>query len=72
MAKLSPTARKDLPKKDFAGPGKSFPVENRAHAKAAILDAGTEAKRGKMSAAEKSKIDRKADAVLKKTDKRKR
>ena len=71
MAKLSTAARKDLPKKDFAGPRDSYPVPDRKHAKAAILDAGIEAKRGKISSTEKSKIDRKADAVLKKTDKSK-
>jgi hypothetical protein len=37
MAKLSTGARKSLPKKDFAGPGRSFPIENKAHARAAIM-----------------------------------
>ena len=72
MAKLSTPARKAIPKKDFAGPGKSYPVENRKHAKAAIMDAGVAEKSGRMSKSEEKRIDRKADAVLKKTDKSKR
>lgn len=36
MAKLSAAARKKLPSKDFAGPGRSFPVEDKNHARAAL------------------------------------
>jgi hypothetical protein len=36
MAKLSTAARKKLPGKDFAGPGRSFPEEDDAHRRAAI------------------------------------
>ena len=36
MAKLSRAQRAKLPKRDFAGPGRSFPVEDKAHARAAI------------------------------------
>lgn len=32
MAKLDAAERKELPKSDFAGPGRSYPVEDRAHA----------------------------------------
>jgi len=39
MAKLTKAARARIPAKDFAGPGRTFPIEDRAHAKAAILDA---------------------------------
>ncbi len=38
MAKLSAKARKALPKSSFAGPGRSFPIENRSHAIAAERD----------------------------------
>jgi len=38
MAKLSKGTRKKLPASDFAGPGRSFPIENKAHARAAIMD----------------------------------
>lgn len=40
MAKLSTKARKSLPAKDFAGPGRSYPVEDAGHAKAAKSFAG--------------------------------
>ncbi len=64
MNKLTGTERKDLPSKDFAGPDRSYPVENKAHARAAELDAGIAAEKGRISAAEKGRIDRKADNVL--------
>lgn len=64
MAKLTKSARKALPAKDFAGPGRTFPVENRAHAKAAIMDS-----KGKP---DRARIVRKAEAELKRTDKTKR
>ena len=71
MATLSKGARKALPKRDFAGPGRSYTVENRKHAEAAVLDAGVARKKGRMSKSEEKRIDRKADKVLKKGDKRK-
>ncbi len=71
MGTLSKGARKALPKRDFAGPGRSYPVENRKHAQAAVLDAGVARKKGRMSKGEEKRIDRKADKVLKKGDKRK-
>lgn len=64
MAKLTKGERKALPAKDFAGPGRTFPVENRAHAKAAIMDS-----KGKP---DRKMIVRKAEAELKRTDKRKK
>jgi hypothetical protein len=36
MAKLTAAARRALPGSDFAGPGRSFPVENASHARAAL------------------------------------
>lgn len=36
MAKLTAKARLKIPSKDFAGPGRSFPIEDKAHARAAI------------------------------------
>jgi len=64
MAKLSTKDRKKLPAKDFAGPGRSYPVEDKAHARNAKARASEMAAKGKLSAAEKAKIDRKADAKL--------
>ena len=37
MAKLSAGRRSKLPAKDFAGPGRSFPINDAKHAKAAIM-----------------------------------
>jgi len=37
MAKLSKATRKKLPQSAFAGPGRSFPVNDKAHARAAIM-----------------------------------
>ena len=37
MAKLSASARKALPAKVFAGPGRSFPIPDRKHAQAALM-----------------------------------
>jgi hypothetical protein len=50
MARLSASARKAIPTSKFAGPGRSFPVEDAAHARAAsMLD-------GNASAATKAKV----------------
>ena len=40
MAKLSAAARRALPDSAFAGPDRSFPVNDAAHARAALLLAG--------------------------------
>ena len=66
MAELTTKARKALPKKDFAGPGRSYPVEDRSHAANAKARASQAVKAGRMSPSEKSKIDAKANKVLKK------
>lgn len=36
MAKLTAAARKRIPSKDFAGPDRSYPVENASHARNAL------------------------------------
>lgn len=36
MARLTTSERNALPDSDFAGPGRSFPVQDRGHAKAAL------------------------------------
>lgn len=36
MAKLTAAARKKLPSSVFAGPSRSFPIEDKGHAKAAL------------------------------------
>ena len=37
MAKLTKAARSAIPTSKFAGPDRSFPIEDKAHARAAIL-----------------------------------
>lgn len=66
MAKLSTDARKKLPQKDFALPGGKYPVEDKAHARDAKARASQQKKKGNLSSADKAKVDRKADAVLRK------
>jgi hypothetical protein len=59
MAKLSTAARKALPASAFAGPGRSYPVEDKAHArnaKSRVAQFG--------SPALKAKVDAKANKVL--------
>jgi len=58
MAKLSSKARKALPASTFAGPGRSFPIPDKKHAKAAIMLSG------KAPAAARPKIIARAKAKL--------
>ncbi len=37
MAKLTKTARAAIPTSKFAGPNRSFPIPDKAHARAAIM-----------------------------------
>jgi hypothetical protein len=69
MTKLTTAARKRLPKSAFALPGGRFPVEDKAHARDAKARASQSYNAGRLSASEKSKVDRKADAVLAKKGK---
>lgn len=65
MAKLTTKARKALPSSDFAGPGRSYPVNNASHAANAKARASQMEKAGKLSPGAKAKIDAKANRVLK-------
>lgn len=71
MAKLTTKARKKLPKKEFAGPNESYPIEDRAHAANAKARATQMEEAGKLSPSAKAKIDAKANKVLKKTEPKK-
>jgi hypothetical protein len=67
MAELSTDKRDKLPDKAFAEPDKrAYPIEDKAHARNARARASQAVKAGRMSKAEEERIDRKADAVLKK------
>ncbi len=65
MADLDAKQRNKLPGKDFAGPDRSFPVEDRSHAANAKARASQMFKAGKLSEGQKARVDAKADAVLK-------
>jgi hypothetical protein len=65
MAKLSGRARKALPKSSFAGPGRSYPVPDKAHAANAKARATQMVKAGKLSPGAASGIRAKANRVLK-------
>lgn len=58
MARLSAAARKKLPKSTFAGPGRSFPIPDKKHARAAL------ALIGNAPASARPKIRAKARAML--------
>jgi len=64
MAKLKTETRDKLPAKDFAGPGRSYPVEDKKHAANAKARASQAVKAGRMSKSEEKKIDAKADRKL--------
>jgi hypothetical protein len=56
MARLTASQRKKLPKKDFAGPGRSFPIPDKAHATAALRLVGRAQKAGHITADQAAKI----------------
>lgn len=64
MARLTTKERKKLPKKEFAGPGRSYPIPDKDHARAAEMDAGIARKKGNITSSEKAKIDAKAKKML--------
>jgi hypothetical protein len=69
MSKLTAEARRKLPKSAFALPGGRYPVEDKAHARDAKARASQGYNSGHLTAAEKAKVDKKADAVLAKKGK---
>ena len=64
LAKLTSGERNALPKSAFAGPGRSYPVNDASHARNAKARAAEEFARGNLSSAEKARIVRKADEIL--------
>lgn len=70
MADLTTKARKDLPKGKFAGPDRSYPIPDKAHAANAKARATQQLNAGNLSAAQRASIDAKANAVLKRLDAR--
>ena len=64
MAKLSTAARKRLPTSDFAGPNRSYPVENKSHAANAKARATQMVAKGKLSSCAAARIRAKANQML--------
>jgi hypothetical protein len=69
MSKLTTATRKKLPKSAFALPGGRYPIEDKAHARDAKARATQGYNSGHLSAADKERVDQKADAVLAKKGK---
>ena len=70
MATLTTKQRKAMPQKDYALPGKRFPVEDRAHAANAKARASQGVKAGTLSPSQAAKVDAAANKVLKKGKKK--
>lgn len=65
MAKLTAAKRNKEPKKEFGLPEeRKFPMPDKSHARNAKARASQMEHKGKLSAADKKKIDAKADRVL--------
>jgi hypothetical protein len=65
MAKLTTTRRNALPKSAFAGPARTYPIPDAAHAANAKARATQAVKAGRMSPAAAAKIKAKANRKLK-------
>lgn len=64
MGIFTAAKRKAMPKSDFAGPGKSFPVSDATHARLAISGATRSERAGNISPTEEASIKSKARGKL--------
>ena len=65
MAKLTASKKNAEPKSDFGLPEqRKYPMPDASHARNAKARASQQERRGKLSAAEKKRIDAKADRIL--------
>ena len=62
--KLTASDRKKIPKSEFAGPGRSFPVNDAVHQRMAISGATRSENAGNISPSEAAAIKAKARALL--------
>jgi hypothetical protein len=62
--KLTTKTRNKLPASSFAGPGRSYPVEDKSHARNAKARASEMEHKGKISKSEEAHIDARVDKVL--------
>jgi hypothetical protein len=66
MGKLNASKRNALPKNDFGLPGKKkYPMPDKSHAANAKARATQQVNKGNLSKAQESKIDAKANKILK-------
>jgi hypothetical protein len=73
MAKLKAKSRNKIPSSEFGLPKeRKYPMEDKAHARNAKARASQMKNEGKLSSAQKSKIDAKANRVLGKSKARKK
>jgi hypothetical protein len=65
MSKLTTKKRKTIPSNEFGLPDKKkYPMEDRAHASNAKARAAQMVKKGKLSKADETRIDKKANMML--------
>ena len=64
MAKLTAAKRKKIPAGQFAGPDRSYPIEDKAHARNAIARASQQRNAGSLTMAQAAKIVAKARRKL--------
>jgi len=64
VAKLTSGERKKIPDSEFAGPSRSFPIEDKDHAEAAILDAPKAERAGSITEHQEHVIERRAKSKL--------
>ena len=64
MSELTAKGRKKLPDWVFAGPGKSYPIPDKAHAANAKARATQQEAKGNLSPSAAAKIKAKANKVL--------
>lgn len=62
--KLTAAMRKKIPASKFAGPGRSFPVNDANHARAALSMVGRSESKGNVTPSQASKIRSKARKML--------
>lgn len=64
MSKLTSKKRNKLPNSTFAGPDRSYPINDKSHARNALARASEMEKKGKLSPSVASKIRSKAHKKL--------
>ena len=64
MANLTAAKRKNIPSSEFAGPGRSFPIPDKNHARLAIAMASRSENAGNISAGTAASIKAKARSKL--------